>query len=214
MNMNDPLLRVISVSKSFGKKLVLSNVSFRLDEGEVVLLRGPNGSGKTTLLRIITGVLKPDSGQIMILGRDIHEYPSIRSEVSYCPERMGLLGDYTLMDNLVFFSKIFNFPLDSEKLNEYLEIFELDEYTNEKISALSMGTRRKVALVRSLLMKAKLYVLDEPLANLDEESKSRLVREIRALAREGSSFLVSSHIEFSGADRVLEIRGGTVVEIR
>lgn len=214
MNMDDPLLRVISVSKSFGKKPVLSNVSFRLDEGEVVLLRGPNGSGKTTLLRIITGVLKPDSGQIIILGRDIHEYPSIRSEVSYCPERMGLLGDYTLMDNLVFFSKIFNSPLDSEKLNEYLEIFELDEYTDEKISALSMGTKRKVALVRSLLMKAKLYVLDEPLANLDEESKASLAQEIRALAREGSSFLVSSHIEFSGADRVLEIRGGTVVEIR
>ena len=210
--MTDKLLEVLDVSKSFGRKKVLSNVTFHLDKGELVLLRGPNGSGKTTLLRVITEVIEPDSGSVKVLGKDIHEYPEVRREISYCPERLALLPDYTVRKNLIFFSKIFNFPINDILLDRYIKIFRLEEYTDQKISKLSMGTKKKVALLRTLLMRANLYVLDEPLANLDEESSSELIGEIRSMANE-AGVLVASHIDLPDADRVLEMRGGRIEEI-
>ena len=211
--MAEKLLEVVDVSKRLGGREVLSKVSFHLNRGELVLLRGPNGSGKTTLLRVITGVIEPDSGSVKILGRDVHKHPEVREEISYCPERLALLPDYTIRENLIFFSRIFGFSIDESLLNKYVGIFKLGEYIDKRISKLSMGTRKKAALIRTLLMRAKLYVLDEPLANLDEKSVSGLVEEIRSLSKE-AGILVASHIDLPDANRVLEMRGGRVEEIR
>ncbi len=214
MEADGALLRVDRVSKRLGGRPVLVEVSFTLDRGEIVLLRGPNGSGKSTLLRVITGVLKPDSGSVTLMGRDPHADPSIRSEIGYCPERLGLLPDYTIMENLRFFSKILDYPLDRDLLDRYVEEFGLREYLDHKISKLSMGTRKKVALVRTLLMRASLYVFDEPLANLDEDSAAALVEEIVSLVRDREAgLLVASHIDLPIADRVMEMRGGRVEEV-
>ncbi len=214
MEADGVLLRVYGVSKRLGGRPVLVEVSFTLDRGEIVLLRGPNGSGKSTLLRVITGVLEPDSGSVTLMGRDLHADPSIRSEIGYCPERLGLLPDYTIMENLRFFSRILDYPLDRDLLDRYVEKFGLGEYLDQKISKLSMGTRKKVALVRTLLMGASLYVFDEPLANLDEDSAAALVKEIGSLVRDREAgLLVASHIDLPIADRVLEMRGGRVEEV-
>ncbi len=214
MEADGVLLRVDGVSKRLGGRPVLVEVSFTLDRGEIVLLRGPNGSGKSTLLRVITGVLEPDSGSVTLMGRDLHADPSIRSEIGYCPERLGLLPDYTIMENLRFFSRILDYPLDRDLLDRYVEKFGLGEYLDQKISKLSMGTRKKVALVRTLLMGASLYVFDEPLANLDEDSAAALVEEIGSLVRDREAgLLVASHIDLPIADRVLEMRGGRVEEV-
>ncbi len=214
MEADGVLLRVDGVSKRLGGRPVLVEVSFTLDRGEIVLLRGPNGSGKSTLLRVITGVLEPDSGSVTLMGRDLHADPSIRSEIGYCPERLGLLPDYTIMENLRFFSRILDYPLDRDLLDRYVEKFGLGEYLDQKISKLSMGTRKKVALVRTLLMGASLYVFDEPLANLDEDSAAALVKEIGSLVRDREAgLLVASHIDLPIADRVLEMRGGRVEEV-
>ncbi len=214
MNAEGILLTVEGVSKRLGERQVLRNVGFDVGEGEVVLIRGPNGSGKTTLLRVVAGVLRPDSGRVLLMGRDVHDDLGVRREISYCPERLGLLGDYTIEDNMVFFTKVFGRPFDEGRFRTYLRGFQLEDYLNERISKLSAGTKKKVAIVRSLAFPAKVYLLDEPLANLDEESVKFLVEEVRRLADQGRSFLISSHIEFPGADLELEMRGGSVVEIR
>ncbi len=208
------ILEVIRISKRLGKRQVLADVSFDVRNGEVVLIRGPNGSGKTTLLRTIAGVFRPDSGRVLLLGRDVHEDLGVRREISYCPERLGLLGDYTIEDNMVFFTKVFGRSFDEHRFREYVKGFQLEGYSDDKVSKLSAGTRKKVAIIRTLVFPARLYLLDEPLANLDDESVSFLIEEIRRMADLGSSFLISSHIEFPAADRELEMRGGGLVEVR
>ncbi len=213
MRIGDSFLRVDRVSKRLKRRQVLSEVSFHVGKGEVVLIRGPNGSGKTTLLRTIAGVLRPDSGRVLLLRRNVHEDLDVRAKISYCPERLGLLRDYTILDNMKFFVGVFGRPYDGERLRRYLRMFQLEEYLKDEISKLSAGTRKKVALVRSMSFPAEIYLLDEPLANLDRESAHNLVKEVRKLADEGVSFLIASHIEFPGADRELEMKGGRIVEV-
>ena len=161
------------VSLSFGNRLILDNISFRINEGQIFGMLGPNGVGKSTIFNLITGLVTPKLGKIIINGEDVTNYPiylrTKKFKVGYVPQYGGFFSDLTLQDNLKAISEIVidDINLRKEKIDFLLSKFELENVKNIKAKFLSGGQKKKLVIALSLLSDPKLLLLDECFAALD-----------------------------------------------
>ncbi|MDC1126642.1 ATP-binding cassette domain-containing protein [Candidatus Pelagibacter sp.] len=162
-----------NVSLAYGNRLILDNINFKINEGQIFGMLGPNGVGKSTIFNLITGLISPQNGKIKIEGHNVIKYPiylrSRKFKVGYVPQYGGYFNDLTLLDNLKAISEIVienkNFRID--KINYLISKFELDNLKDIKAKFLSGGQKKKLVIALSLLSEPKVLLLDECFAALD-----------------------------------------------
>jgi lipopolysaccharide export system ATP-binding protein len=168
-----PIIKLSNVSLSFGKRKILDNISFSINEGQILGLLGPNGVGKSTIFNLITGLIKPDFGSIAIGSTKVNEYPiylrTKKFKIGYVPQHGGYFHDLTLMENLIAIGEILvsDIKIRDEKINSLIAKFELDSLLDIKSAYLSGGQKKKLVIALSLLGSPKILLLDEPFAALD-----------------------------------------------
>ena len=162
-----------NVSLAYGNRLILDNISFKINEGQIFGMLGPNGVGKSTIFNLITGLITPKYGKIKINGEDVSKYPiylrTQKFKVGYVPQYGGFFNDLTLLDNLKAISEIVikDKNLRQERINYLIAKFELENIKNIKAKFLSGGQKKKLTISLSLLSNPKVLLLDECFAALD-----------------------------------------------
>src|SRR6266516_8113054 len=176
---------VLGVSKRFGKTSVLENIDFDVAEGESVVLLGASGSGKTTILRIIAGLEEPNTGRVILHGKDVTELPARERGVGVIFQSYALFPKMTVEKNIGYGLRIRHRPRKevNKTVNELLELVQLEEHRKKYPSQLSGGQQQRVAIARTLAYKPEVLLFDEPFGALDAQTRSHLRREIRALLR-------------------------------
>jgi ABC-2 type transport system ATP-binding protein len=207
------VLEARGVSKSFSGVRVLSGVSLEVGEGEIVGIVGPNGAGKTTLIRILLGLLRRDSGEVRLMGRDPLRDPRAREGVGVVFERPSLPDGMPVAEVLAYAARILGAP--GEAVEWAVDAAGLRGHEWKRFSELSAGLKQRAALAHALLARPRLVVADEPTANLDPVERVRILDTIAELSRrEGVSFLVTGHVLHEivrVADRLVVLVSGRVV---
>ena len=171
--LNNPMIKLDKISLSFKNRKVLDNISFSINEGQILGLLGPNGVGKSTIFNLITGLIKPDYGLITINSAKVNDYPiylrTKKFKIGYVPQHGGYFHDLTLMENLIAIGEILvpDIKIRNEKINSLIAKFELDSLRDFRASYLSGGQKKKLVIALSLLGNPKILLLDEPFAALD-----------------------------------------------
>ena len=167
------ILEFENVSLAYGNRLILDNINFKINEGQIFGMLGPNGVGKSTIFNLITGLINPRSGKIKIAGEDVTHFPiylrTRKFKVGYVPQYGGFFNDLSLLDNLKAISEIVieNKNYRSERINYLISKFELDGLKDIKAKFLSGGQKKKLVIALSLLSEPKVLLLDECFAALD-----------------------------------------------
>ena len=167
------ILEFKNISLSYGSRLILDNINFRINEGQIFGMLGPNGVGKSTIFNLITGLITPKYGKILINGHDATNFPiylrTKKFKVGYVPQYGGYFNDLSLYDNLKAISEIIitDTNLRTQRINYVISKFELDNLKEIKAKHLSGGQKRKLVLALALLSEPKVLLLDEPFAALD-----------------------------------------------
>tara|TARA_B100000676_G_C17954135_1_gene773759 strand:+ start:312 stop:1088 length:777 start_codon:yes stop_codon:yes gene_type:complete len=169
----DTIIEFENVSLSYGNRLILDNINFKINKNSIHGMLGPNGAGKSTIFNLITGLIKPKSGTIKIFGEDVNNYPvytrTKKFKTGYCPQYGGFFGDLTLHDNLKAISEIVidNKNYRTEKINNLITKFEFENFKDIKAKFLSGGQKKRLVIALALLSDPKVLLLDEVYAALD-----------------------------------------------
>ena len=209
-NYSGPAIIVDALHVSRGRRKVLHGVTVTVEPGQVVGLLGPSGCGKTTLMRSIVGVQKIDSGTVTVLGNPAGT-ASLRRRVGYVTQSTSVYDDLTVKQNLSYFRTVLG--ADRAEVDRVIEATDLGSHASRLVGSLSGGQRARVSLAGALIGSPDLLVLDEPTVGLDPVLRVELWRLFHALADEGTSLLVSSHVmdEATRCDRLLLMRGGVLL---
>ena len=168
-----PIIKIDKISLSFGKRKILDNINFSVNESQILGLLGPNGVGKSTIFNLITGLIKPQYGSIIIDSKNVNDYPiylrTTQFKIGYVPQYGGYFHNMTLLENLNAIGELLikNKKIRYEKINSLISKFELDAVRDIKASYLSGGQKKRLVIALSLLGNPKILLLDEPFAALD-----------------------------------------------
>ena len=191
------MLKITNLSKSFREKSVLKDVSFNVNEGEIVCLLGNNGAGKTTIINCILKMIRPDSGEIRLDGKAIDKCKNSEyfNKVSALLESSSNVYDYlTGMQNIKYFAGLSKLDSKSPEIAKYIDDFELREAINKPVGEYSRGMQQKLALIISLMQSPKLLLLDEPTLGLDIKSKNSVIDNLNRLVKEkGMAVILTTH---------------------
>lgn len=205
-----------NISKSFGKVQAVSNVTLKVNAGELYGFIGPDGAGKTTLFRMLTTLLVPDEGTCTVLGLDIvDDYKKIRPKLGYMPGRFSLYQDLTVEENMQFFASVFNTTIE-ENYELVKPIYsQLEPFKKRFAGNLSGGMKQKLALSCALIHKPDLLLLDEPTTGVDAVSRKEFWEMLAMLKQEGITIIVSTPYmdEAEQCDRVALIDNGQIMRI-
>ena len=187
------MLQVDHICKSFSSHQVLSDITFSVDAGEAVALLGGNGAGKTTLLRIVTGLLQPDSGQVLYCGHPMR--PADLSEVGYLPEERGLYRNMRCGEQAIYFARLKGLDRDAadSSVHAWFERLGMSEWWNRPASRLSKGMQQRLQFVAAVAHNPSLLILDEPFSGFDAANAAMLETEISRLRQSGTAVLISTH---------------------
>jgi len=210
------VIQVKNLTKYYGKRLAVDNISFNVEKGEIVGFLGPNAAGKTTTMRIITGYLAPTQGDIQVAGYDILKHSlEARQHIGYFPETVPLYTDMTVRSYLDFLASLRG--LDKNKIrariDDVVEICHLEEYIDVIIGKLSKGFRQRVGVAQTIIHEPEVLILDEPTIGIDPMQVSTTRQLIKELGKE-CTILLSTHIlpEVSmTCQRVIIINEGRIV---
>ena len=196
--MDKEILRFESVTKRFGRKEALSEVSFSLKAGRITGLLGPNGSGKTTLIKLANGLLQPDQGTIRINDR----FPGVetKAEVSYLPDRMYFADWMKVRDLMKMFSDFYR-DFSISKAEDMMQ--KLSITSGDRIKNMSKGTKEKLQLILVMSREAKLYLLDEPIGGVDPAARDFILKTIITNYNPDSAVLISTHL-IADVEKVLD----------
>jgi ABC-type Fe3+/spermidine/putrescine transport system ATPase subunit len=214
-----PMLEVRHISKAFAGNLALDDVSFDVDQGEIVCLLGPSGCGKSTLLRIIAGLEQADSGQVLLNGKDLSGAPVHQRDLGLMFQEYALFPHKDVYGNVAFGLRMAGLPREEidQRVNEALELVGLSGFAARKVHDLSGGEQQRVALARSLAPRPRLLMLDEPLGSLDRALRERLMNELRQILKSvGLTALYVTHDQseaFALGDRVVIMQKGCIEQI-
>ena len=188
-------IEVINLSKSYKTKKAVNNISFKIDENEIVGLLGPNGCGKTTTIGMILGLLKPTSGQVLINGKDIENNKiSILHKMNFISPYIELPKKLTVNQNLIVYGKLYNIKNLNERINFLSEKLRLGDLVNKITGELSSGQKNRVSLAKALINDPTVLLLDEPTAALDPETADFIRTFLEKYKEEKKiSVLLASH---------------------
>jgi len=179
------MLEVKSVSKDW-KEFRLREISFDVSDGEHFIILGPSGAGKTVLLEIIAGIIEPDAGRVLLNGEDITHWPPERRGLAYIPQNYALFPHMSVFDNIAFGLKLRRVPRAEieRKVKEIAEVLGIAHLLHRKPKTLSGGESQRVAIARALVVEPELLLMDEPFANLDVQTRAKLLGEMKRWKRE------------------------------
>ena len=188
-------IEVINLSKSYKTKKAVNNISFKIDENEIVGLLGPNGCGKTTTIGMILGLLKPTSGQVLINGKNIENNKiSILHKMNFISPYIELPKKLTVKQNLIVYGKLYNIKNLNERINFLSEKLRLGDLLDKITGELSSGQKNRVSLAKALINDPTVLLLDEPTAALDPETADFIRTFLEKLREEKKiSVLLASH---------------------
>lgn len=197
---------VSQLTKTFNHQKILSDISFAVDSGERIGIVGASGSGKTTLIQCMLGILKSDSGDVMIDGHFMPHLESLQS-IGYMAQSDALYEDLTGLENLRFFGKLYR--LNKKDLQAAIEdvanITELTTHLNKRVAQYSGGMKRRLSLAISLLHQPQLLILDEPTVGVDPLLKRKIWQSFTDLNRKGTTIIITTHVmeEAEACDKLL-----------
>ena len=194
--MEQPLIDLIDISKSFDGDVVLDELNLSVKENTFVTLLGPSGCGKTTTLRIIGGFEKPDQGRVVFDGQDITNLPPNKRQLNTVFQKYALFTHMTIAENIAFGLKIKNKPKSyiDDKIKYALKLVNLDGFENRSVTSLSGGQQQRIAIARAIVNEPRLLLLDEPLGALDLKLRQDMQYELIRLKNElGITFIYVTH---------------------
>ena len=213
--MSVPVIDVTNLSKFYGKARGIEYINLEINEGEIFGFIGPNGAGKSTTIRILMNMIFPTSGSARIMGMDvIRETKTIKSRTGYIPSDANAYSAMGVREFLEYCINFYNVQNGGKKITELSEMFELD--LNRKIADLSLGNRKKVSIVQSLLHSPALLILDEPTTGLDPLMQSVFFELLRSENKRGMTIFFSSHILGEVqmlCKRVAIIKDGKIIQL-
>ncbi len=208
------MIKVSKLTKDYGARRAIDNLTFKADRGEIIGFLGPNGAGKTTTMRILSGYMPPTSGKAEIGGFDVVDQSlEVRKIVGYLPETVPLYQDMTVFEFLKYKADLHHIPDAEERVDEVLEMVDLIDRSEGYISALSKGMRQRVGIGQALLHKPEVLILDEPTIGLDPAQIIEVRNLIKRIGKE-RTVMLSTHILSEAqqvCDRVLIINKGHIV---
>ena len=196
MGNRENIIEIKNVSKSFGDKCILRDVSISVKQGEFLTLLGPSGCGKTTLLRMIAGFGSPDSGEILINGTDITDMPPHERPVNTVFQRYALFPHLDVYENIAFGLKLQKVPEDEidKRVRKVLKMVSMTDYEDRDVESLSGGQQQRVAIARAIVNQPKVLLLDEPLSALDLKMRKDMQIELKEMHRKlGITFIYVTH---------------------
>lgn len=192
--MSDPVIAVQGLTKRFGGRAVVDDVSLTVERGEIAGFLGPNGSGKTTMIRLVCGLLTPDAGTGQVLGHDIRrEGRAIKREVGYMTQRFSFYEDLTIKENLDFVAGLYGLSPAGKVVADTLADLGLTSRKGQLAGSLSGGWKQRLALAACIMHRPRLLMLDEPTAGVDPKARREFWDEIHRLTADGLTVLVSTH---------------------
>ena len=207
-------IEVRNITKVFGEQKALDNVSFDINNGEIVGFLGPNGAGKSTLMKIITGYIPATEGEVLINGMNILENPiEIRKKLGYLPEQNPLYFDMYIVEYLEFVAGIYGIKNKKARIDEIVSLTGLEPEINKKIGTLSKGYKQRVGLAQAIIHDPEVLILDEPTSGLDPNQIIEIRNLIKNLGKE-KTVILSTHImqEVEAiCDRILLIKKGVLL---
>ena len=214
-----PILAVSDISKSFDNVRALSDISFNVEEGEILGLLGPSGCGKSTLLAIIAGLEHPDSGKILWNGNELSDTPPHLRDFGLMFQDFALFPHMNVYANVAFGLKMAHLEANqiSQRVNEMLALVGLPDFSKRDVNTLSGGEQQRVALARALAPHPRLLMLDEPLGSLDRNLRERLVVDLqRILHQMHQTAIYVTHDQeeaFTIADRIILLNSGWIEQV-
>lgn len=204
-----------NVTKSFGNKLVLNEISLNIEQGTIYGFIGPSGSGKTTLVKLIVGMNSPNNGAIYVLNERV---PSIEllQQIGYMAQSDALYTNLTGKENLKFFASLYKLPktMLKDRISYAAALVNLTDDLSKKVSAYSGGMKRRLSLAIALVQNPKILILDEPTVGIDPELRMNIWKELVRLKREeGKTIIVTTHVmdEAERCDYIAMIRDGSIL---
>ncbi len=187
------MLELINVTKQFGNHIVLNNISASIPKGEIIGLLGQNGAGKTTILRLLTGILKPDLGTVLIDGYS----PTNKNQliIGYLPEERGLYKKMSVYDLLLYLGRLKGLSSAEAKVKArtLLQKFDLLQWCHHLVGSLSKGMQQKIQFITAVIHEPTLLILDEPFSGFDPLNAELLKKEIKSLHQLGTTIILSTH---------------------
>ncbi|MCR1808737.1 ABC transporter ATP-binding protein [Haploplasma modicum] len=203
------MIKITNLSKSYGTVKALNNINLEISENRIIGLLGPNGSGKSTLIKILNGLLKEDSGIVLIDGFEIGV--SSKEIISYLPERTYLDNNLTVSETISFFK---DFYKDFSQARAYKLVEDLKIDPNKKIKTLSKGNKEKVQLILVVSRDARYYILDEPIAGVDPATRDYILETVLNNLSINSTLIISTHLIAdieSYLNEVIIIKEGNII---
>ncbi|PKG86469.1 ABC transporter ATP-binding protein [Colwellia sp. 75C3] len=182
--------------KNFGALTAVSSLDLKVEKQTIYGFLGPNGSGKTTAIRLLTGLLKPTSGQVNVLGCHLpQEANKLRLKIGYMTQKFSLYDDLTVKENLQFISRIYGLTANEQKsrLSELLSTHQLTQQSQQLAGSMSGGQKQRLALAAAVIHKPKLLFLDEPTSAVDPQNRREFWEQLFDLCDQGTTILVSTH---------------------
>jgi ABC-2 type transport system ATP-binding protein len=207
-------VEISNISKSFGKLKAVDDVTFNVEQGELFGLLGPNGAGKTTIIRVMLDIFKPDRGQVRVMGGPMDE--AKKNRIGYMPEERGLYQDIPLERCLLYLASLKDLDkaVAKERLEDYLERFDLAEHRKKKVKELSKGMQQKAQIISTLIHHPELIIIDEPFSGLDPINTQLVKDTLLQIHSQGTTIIMSTHQMHQVeelCDRILLIDHGSVL---
>ena len=212
------MLRIENLTKTYGEKRAVDNLSLHIAPGEIYGFIGHNGAGKTTTLKAVVGILQFDKGEVFIKGESIRKNPlACKQKIAYIPDNPDLYEFMTGIKFLNFIADIFGVPEEKrqERIHKYADLFEMTENLAQPIASYSHGMKQKLAIISAWIHEPKLIIMDEPFVGLDPKAAHILKQMMREICDEGGAIFFSTHVlEVAEklCDKVAIIRNGQLIQ--
>lgn len=212
------MLRIENLTKTYGEKRAVDNLSLHIAPGEIYGFIGHNGAGKTTTLKAVVGILQFDKGEVFIKGESIRKNPlACKQKIAYIPDNPDLYEFMTGIKFLNFIADIFGVPEEKrqERIRKYADLFEMTENLAQPIASYSHGMKQKLAIISAWIHEPKLIMMDEPFVGLDPKAAHILKQMMREICDEGGAIFFSTHVlEVAEklCDKVAIIRNGQLIQ--
>lgn len=212
------MIRVQNLRKAYGSRIAVNGIGFEIRRGETLGLLGPNGAGKTTTILMMTGILRPDSGQILIDGKADPTRDEVRRRIGLAPQSLAIYDEMTAEENLYFFGRLYGIDMATlrTRVTELLRLAGLADRQKDYVRTFSGGMKRRLNLVAALVHQPDVLFLDEPTVGVDPQSRNHLFDCINDLASRGTTMIYTTHYMEEAerlCDRVAIIDQGAILAI-